>query len=155
MPGYKTHLGGGIICFVSGIAVTYIIGQYNPDLFTSMCWFFATLFGSLFPDIDTKSKVQRFVYICLFVVSLYLLCINKMTLFALLSLVALLPLLVNHRTIFHRPLFIFLLSGVFCSLILYYEPTLFFMAYTGSLFFFFGCITHIALDKGPGAVFKL
>ena len=63
MPGYKGHLSvalalyGGLIAFLWHTA---------PSLQTLVVWFIAICAGALFPDIDTKSKGQKYFYWIMF-----------------------------------------------------------------------------------------
>jgi hypothetical protein len=103
MPNYKGHLFGG---FVFGAGFVTLTGLGTNSWLSLAEWFGFLLLGSLFPDIDTKSKGQKIFYVTLLFLMIYCL-INKYTaLFILLSFVGLAPLLVHHRGLFHNPWFI-------------------------------------------------
>ena len=58
MPGYRAHLAGGLTVY--GITI-YLLRSYCGSVFIAAEWMLFTLAGSLFPDIDTKSKGQKFL----------------------------------------------------------------------------------------------
>ena len=63
MPMYKEHLFGGFAC---GMALLFLVANYftknSMPIATSMEWMMFALAGSLFPDIDIKSKGQKLSY---------------------------------------------------------------------------------------------
>lgn len=148
MPYYKTHLIGGAVFFVLCLFFVIYCFSYTIPLPLAMQWLGCTLFGALFPDIDTKSKIQRFIYIVLFICLLFCAAANKFHFFAILSIMAMVPLIVNHRTLFHRPIFIIGLATGGALLLTTCYPTYQFLFISNALFFILGCFSHIFLDKG-------
>jgi len=73
MPGYKGHLVGGTVAY--GLLFFGLVGVVvkQPSMLTAGEWLLFALAGSLFPDIDIKSKGQKYFYyvIFLFFTSLY------------------------------------------------------------------------------------
>ena len=59
MPQYKSHLIGGLIFY--GI-ILFIFSLGKVAWTTQIYWLSATLAGSLFPDIDIKSKGQHLFF---------------------------------------------------------------------------------------------
>ena len=150
MPKYKTHLFAGFVTFAilkKSISMMQI-PQNNFSAHETLVLLFFCLFGSLFPDIDTKSKIQKIFYIFFFL-ALFVLLINKnWLLLGISSLIALTPLLVNHRGIFHRLWFITsiaIATGIlFANFYNQYQHVVLYSV----LFFSAGSFSHIALDYG-------
>ncbi|SKA66543.1 metal-dependent hydrolase [Desulfobaculum bizertense] len=99
MPGYKEHLTGGaataggsllIACLALPVAL-------KPNLPEGLALFSICVLMSLFPDVDTDSKGQRWFYSILVVVDLALMWFGKYHWAAILGLVAMFPALDHHR----------------------------------------------------------
>ncbi len=144
MPGYKGHVAGGLLIFFALFAATR--SYVEPG--TAVWLFLFTLIGALFPDIDTKSKGQKWFYRILFLVLIVLLVLQQFIFFAVLALVLGLPLVVDHRGLFHRLWFIVTLAGVVVGLLDWYQ--IFFLrdALLPALFFIAGAASHLVLDVG-------
>jgi membrane-bound metal-dependent hydrolase YbcI (DUF457 family) len=132
MPNYRVHLIGGLTIF---LLTNYFMGP-NGLLINFSC----AMFGSVFPDLDTKSKVQiiSFRLLGLFIIGLIflrawhkILCLVPFLLF---------PLVIHHRGITHSFWFIALISA-FISLFLPIIGKL------GAINFFLGALSHILLDR--------
>lgn len=145
MPGYKGHLTGGALFF--GLLVA-LLPWFNPSFLTGIEWLLFTLAGSLFPDIDIKSKGQKLFYWVVLVVVFVAVLQHNVAILTLVSIAALVPMLVNHRGIFHRLWFVIALpASVAFALSLYipaYAKTIFF----DTFFFIVGAISHLWLDLG-------
>jgi len=145
MPNYKGHLVGGFIvyCIIIGIGTLYA-----TSFMVLLQWLLSTLAGSLFPDIDTKSKGQKLLYTLLFVMSLVLLVQKRYRLIAYCGVVAVLPLITRHRGIFHKLWFIILIIGLGTAGLISLYPCA--MVPIGKLagFFLAGAISHLYLDLG-------
>ena len=152
MPGYKGHLAGGVVAY----AVTLFILK-NPQVtcVTAIGWLGATCAGALFPDIDIKSKGQKYFYWLLLFILLWsiwrfkaLSSSSRFNVVASIAVISCLPMLIRHRGITHEPLFIvgstsigwFFISSLYPG----YAQEFFFYA----LFFAIGALSHIWLDKG-------
>ena len=150
MPKYKTHLFAGFITFAFLKQFSRII-QIPPNPFTAhetVILLFFCLFGSLFPDIDTKSKIQKIFYIFFFL-AIFVLLINKnWLLLGISSLIAMTPLLVNHRGIFHRLWFITSIAIATGILFANFHNQYQHIVLYSVLFFSAGAFSHIALDYG-------
>ncbi len=146
MPGYKTHLVGGLVSFVVTFAAAYSFQKFTVDFPTALGWFFITLFGALFPDIDVKSKGQGFIYPILLFVLLLFLKSGNMIAFTLVSIASLIPLVANHRGLFHNYIFIVGCAavGAFCFNH-YYHISL--LHYASIAFFCIGAGSHLFLDR--------
>ena len=95
---YRGHLAGGVIVGVAaGLGVT-ITGMAAAEDYAAVAGVAATaLFFSLFPDLDTSSVPQRWFFRAVFVALVYLGWLDRYELATLLALVALLPVLDQHR----------------------------------------------------------
>lgn len=145
MPGYRAHMVGGAVAFG---CVTYALSHHvSIDVVTMAGWFVAAILGSLFPDIDTKSKGQGLFYKGMLVCLILLLWVHEIHLFILMSFVALMPLLVRHRGLFHQVWFVIAVPfavayAVGSSFALPHKDFLLI-----ALFFAVGALSHIVLDR--------
>ncbi len=146
MPNYKTHLAGGSIAFA--ITLLCVVPHYQPSAITMAEWLLFALAGSLFPDIDIKSKGQRYFYWIILLLLILLSIKKKFGLLTITSIIAVFPLLVKHRGIFHRLWFV-----VGAPLCIWYLASLQFPALQTGLrldvfFFITGAVSHLWLDFG-------
>lgn len=146
MPNYKGHLVGGVFSF--GLLIA-IVGYQRPTVQLAT-WLACTLLGSLFPDIDTTSKIQKISYTMILCVQLFLLYHHNMGAFTLISLMAMVPVIANHRGLFHKLWFISALCIVIASGIAWSLPALLSDTLWALLFFFGGVLSHVILDFGLG-----
>lgn len=151
MPGYRSHLIGGV---VAATPLSIIFGLQASSFAIFFVWFGLALAGSLFPDIDTKSKGQKWFYRSMFVILIALLYFRKFDLFSAFALVSVIPLVVNHRSTFHRFWFVlfvpFCIAGVFA----FHMPSYSKDAIVAGIFFAAGAISHLFLDFGPKRMFR-
>lgn len=144
MPSYKGHLAGGVAAY---IGMMYFVQFTDPSAHVIIQGFLFCMLGSLFPDVDTKSKGQKIFYRLLLLFLFYCLAVQKWKLFAVVSLLGVTPLLVRHRGIFHEPWFLLAvtlsLTVIFKLLNKDYESLLL----ANSWFFFAGCMSHVLLDR--------
>lgn len=146
MPNYKGHLAGGLGAF--GLVYWFVCRSCTPCWVVSGEWLICTLAGALFPDIDIKSKGQKYFYwivLCCFII---MVCKQQFEYMACCSIIAITPMLVRHRGIFHQWWFI-----VFVALSGWYLCSTFFPAFSATFFFhmlFFvaGGFSHVVLDYG-------
>ncbi|MDR3647375.1 MAG: metal-dependent hydrolase [Candidatus Babeliales bacterium] len=153
MPNYKGHLVGG---FATYIVLLFLLRSTNPSLITAAQWLVICLLGALFPDVDTKSKIQKIFYTGFVILLFFLISLNKLKLAVFLSVISLSPLVVNHRGIFHKAWFIILITVAF--VIFTVEIKLFHSCSEitiPALFFTAGALSHIILDMGIKQLFKL
>jgi len=152
MPGYRTHLIGGAVVAVPMICMLLSYAQSATVVIT---WFVFALAGSLFPDVDTKSKGQKWFYRIVLILLLALLFQNKFRLFVILALFSAIPLIVNHRGLFHRLWFVVLLPLAITVAFSLYLPHYLQDATFAMIFFIAGTISHLILDFGLGKAFRL
>lgn len=147
MPGYRGHLAGGAVVF----GIMCILLRNNCSSFiTAAQWLGCALAGSLFPDIDIKSKGQKYFYWLILFGLAYLIFLERRRFewLAALSVVSVIPMLVRHRGLFHRLWFVILFPlSVWLGISIYFpafsQPVLF-----NILFFIAGAISHLWLDMG-------
>lgn len=149
MPNYKGHVLGGAITYV---AMVYSLPHMQASFLWYMCAFGICIFGALFPDIDVKSKGQKFFYIGIAFLLLLFLYGKRMDLFIACSLLSLLPLFVKHRGLFHHLWFLTLVSLTIGLMLGNYfsshEQLIMWYAY----FFLAGTWSHVILDRSFSAV---
>lgn len=146
MPNYREHLYGGHISFA--ITLLLVVPHYNPTILTSAEWFFFTLAGALFPDIDIKSKGQRYFYWFLFVLLIILAITKKYVTLSIVSVLAMVPMLCKHRGLFHRTWFIVGTPCLLWYFITISYPALSQALFLDMLFFTMGALSHLYLDLG-------
>jgi len=106
MPGYKAHLAGGLAV---SVPMLYLLRHQAGSPGVAALWIGFALAGSLFPDIDTTSKGQKWFFRFWLVILLLLLFFKKYALFIASALLATAPLIVNHRGLFHKSWFLILI----------------------------------------------
>lgn len=151
MPGYKGHLVGGAVAY--GLTV-YLLRSLNPTTITLIEWFICALAGALFPDVDTKSKGQKYFYSGLWIVLLGLFFFEKFKLVAIVSCCCMVPLLVTHRGLLHRTWFLIGLPAGLAFLGCTWMPGCADLFVCNALFFIVGALSHVWLDLGLVRMFR-
>jgi LexA-binding, inner membrane-associated putative hydrolase len=146
MPGYKGHLSGGLVLFVSCLLL--VKQYYCPSLCTIIEWLSCTLLGSVFPDIDVKSKGQKWFYWLLLVLFLYLFACRSYFILSIFGIIALVPMLVRHRGLFHKAWFILLIGATIVMLTAAVAPSYVTRVSFDLFFFLIGAFSHLWLDFG-------
>ena len=146
MAGYKGHLAGGAVAFA--FALVFVTNRFSPTLATTAEWLFFSLAGSLFPDIDIKSKGQKYFYWFILLLLLSLSFRKRYDLFMGVSIISVFPMLVNHRGIFHRPWFVIGAPLLLWYLISLQFPGMRTIILLDTLFFIAGAVSHLWLDMG-------
>lgn len=154
MPGYKGHLAGGMIVFgaLCFILVPAIIKQ--PSMLIIGEWLLFALAGSLFPDIDIKSKGQKYFYYVVFCFFIILAMSKRFEMLSCFSFIIITPMLARHRGIFHNFWFVItipLIMWVFVAMAMPRVSQQFFFAI---LFFIAGAVSHLWLDFGARQMFR-
>jgi len=154
MPGYKGHLLGGAAAGGLLLSLLSCLRIVHPTPLCGIEWLLVCLAGSLFPDVDIKSKGQKLFYWILFGLFIYLYIRKKLMMLGLFSIIGILPMLVRHRGLFHKWWFIigvpFLLAVLTSKYFPHYKNALFFDA----LFFVAGAFSHLLLDLGIKRTFR-
>lgn len=150
MPNYKGHLCGGAVAFLGALVIQILFFGTGIGSFPQLCFCVTcALFGSLFPDVDTKSRGQRYFYRMLSLVLVFYVVRQNLYAVSVCAFVALVPLLVNHRGIFHRSWFLVLVAGLACQGMFCLFPQYATYIFQGTLFFISGALSHLALDYRP------
>lgn len=152
MPNYKGHLAGGFIAY--GLTVGMLIVYCQPTFFTAVEWLLCALAGALFPDIDIKSKGQKLFYWVLLLIFVFLMLRKHFEILAVLSIVAITPLLVKHRGVFHRLWFVVSVPALAAFCLSMYVPTYASIIFFDTIFFIAGAISHLWLDMGFKKMFR-
>jgi hypothetical protein len=118
-------------------------------------WLVCALLGSLFPDIDIKSKGQKIFYGALFMLAFVLLIKKQWRILAYVGIVSIIPLLVEHRGLFHRWWFLIILvvSGAYGMIMLYPHEAQ--RIWYDAGFFLLGIASHLYLDMGFRKMFRM
>lgn len=147
MANFAGHFLGGLI---TAILLSWYAwsSQTIQNLAVLGALMGATIFGSLFPDLDTKSIIQLWLYRVI-VLGLIVLYVHKITTLLLVVPVALMiPMVVRHRGMFHQVWFL-LLSALAIGTLLYRYTT---FSYDSSVLiassFLIGTCMHLILDFG-------
>jgi hypothetical protein len=144
MPSYRVHLVGGFLTYVG---ILHCMQSAEPTIATILQGLVFCLLGSLFPDIDVKSKGQKVFYILFFCLLAYLMYQEKYCMFMVVSFLGIIPILVRHRGIFHHVWFLmaitFGLSLIVKSFCGFYEQVML----SNCWFFFAGTVSHVLLDR--------
>ena len=146
MPNYKNHLIGGVGAYA---VLLIVLQRIQPISLLSLGeWLICALAGSLFPDIDIKSKGQKYFYYAMLLVMIVLIIKHRFSLLAICSVMAVVPMLVRHRGIFHRLWFVILFPLTMWYVISVSVPTVSKIILFDVLFFIAGSISHLWLDFG-------
>lgn len=144
MPSYRVHLVGGLITY---LGIIQIIKQHEPSTLTLLSGLLFCLLGSLFPDIDIKSKGQQLFYSLLFFLLILLLYQGQYCLSATISVLGIIPILVKHRGIFHHIWFLCTLSLVGTFIVKTWCGSFEGIMVNNCWFFFAGSVSHVILDR--------
>ena len=144
MPGFKAHLVGGSIAY---LLVLQLIKSFQPPISVLVQGFIFCILGSLFPDVDIKSKGQNLFYVVGLITLCCFLYYDRTDLFIGLSLLLFTPLLVKHRGIFHQVWFLVFISIAMGLVIDSFHAHASSWAIKNALFFLVGAMSHIILDR--------
>ena len=145
MPGYKAHIVGGVVTFS---ALSFVLNGYlqsTPAM--AMQLLGATILGALFPDVDIKSKGQGIFYKGMLVCLVLLLWKKQAYLFVIMSFLALVPVLVRHRGLFHQVWFVILMPIGIAFMVGQSFPIYNVVLLKTACFFCAGALSHIILDR--------
>lgn len=145
MPGYKGHLVGGAVIYAIGL---FLLQSLHPAWTTMAEWLLFAFAGALFPDIDIKSKGQKVFYRILLIVFGVLLIKGRFQIFILISMLAVVPMIVRHRGMFHKLWFVVGFPSLVAIGITAYFPHYCAIVLYDVSFFIAGAISHLWLDVG-------
>ncbi|HXW85832.1 MAG TPA: metal-dependent hydrolase [Candidatus Bathyarchaeia archaeon] len=145
MPGYRGHIVGG--CCIYGILVVLLPLLPSVSITTYLEWLLCAVAGALFPDVDIKSRGQKYFYYCVLCVVGVCIIQQSFVGLAVCSLGAVVPLISRHRGMFHAWWFVFFVPMIFWLCIKNVWPHLAVPLWYDMIFFIAGAISHIVLDK--------
>lgn len=146
MANYKGHLFVGSLFFL--VSFYLLSWCFRPSLLLAVQWYLLALAGSLFPDIDVKSKGQNYFYWFIFWLLIFLAFMQQWRLIALVSIISIIPLLVHHRGICHRVWFVVGVPMTIALILSCYVPLCTNHLFYNAGFFVIGALSHIWLDLG-------
>ncbi|GMU19844.1 MAG: metal-dependent hydrolase [Candidatus Babeliales bacterium] len=146
MSNYKGHLAGGI--FVYLLSIYFVVNSQIISFATALEWLLFCLLGSLFPDVDIKSKGQKIFYWIVLILGAILLFNKRGHALLILGVLAIFPLLVRHRGTTHRLWFVIVVPALVAWLACQYWPGCTSIIFYDTLFFIIGAISHLWLDFG-------
>jgi len=145
MPGYKAHIVGGVVTFA---AISFVLNNHlQPMPAVAFQWLGATILGALFPDVDIKSKGQGIFYKGMLLCLVLLLWKRQAYLFVIMSFLALVPVLVRHRGLFHQTWFVIVMPLGIAFLVGQSFPAHSRALLQTACFFSAGAVSHIFLDR--------
>ena len=153
MPGYKGHLAGGLCVGGAGLYLAFMYGM-QPTYATMAEWMLCALAGSLFPDVDIKSKGQKLLYRFLLLLFLVLLVAGHVQVFILMSILAVVPMVVRHRGLFHKLWFVIGFPLIIALCLGAYFPAYRYILLYDAIFFIAGAVSHLWLDLGLRRMLK-
>lgn len=146
MPRYKTHLAGGLTTFFLVLPFVTSSYRYHPE--DLVIFLLASLLGSLFPDIDIKSKMQNLFYWGATIILLFALLHQAQITFFIITVSCFLVAIIRHRTITHRVWFLILFpSFIGYCITLFHDSRDHLFIPSLCLFFIAGSLSHVFLDK--------
>lgn len=149
MPGFRGHLVGGAATFGLLSFVGTKLGLFDTTkIIPVLVALSAALLGSLFPDIDIGSKGQRIFFTLVTVIATASLVSERWDIFALLVVLFAFTLVIRHRGIMHKTLFVICAPLAIPFAVINYEPRLSKIAILFYIFFVAGALSHLVLDFG-------
>lgn len=153
MPGYRGHLAFGALFFCISLLffpvsfVPVLSGSVKLPFLLQLAALCACLLGSLFPDVDTKSKGRSAWWKLIFSALLVAIFAFQWFAAAVVVGIGIFPVVMPHRGIFHAWWF---LAGL--SIAMGYGLFLLFPRYLSVIiylagYFFYGCLSHILCDR--------
>jgi len=155
MPMYKEHLLGGFAAGAAGLFLVVNLSHYTIPILTAIQWLLCAFAGSLFPDVDTKSKGQKYFYQIMVVMILFALFKSHLDLAIYLALFSILPMLVRHRGLFHSIWFVVGLPLLAAVVAANYLPMHRYDLFYNAGFFIVGALSHLLMDFGIKGFLRL
>ncbi len=148
MPGYKIHICFSAALYAMLLALSGFFFKCTMvvSLHKALEWFMCMSLGALFPDIDIKSKGQILFYECIVAILLFLWWSAYRHLFIIVAFLALVPLVVRHRGLFHRPWFVVSFPLIAALVTGHFYPRYFEIMIVDASFFSIGALSHCFLD---------
>ncbi len=147
MPSSRVHLLAGGALFAGLYYImkqTTFIHEFSWPMQAFLCGL--TLLGSIFPDIDIASNMQKTFYKSMIFVLPIAFFVNRRCFVVLLFLCGLFQVL-QHRGITHNPLFLLLCPPAVGLALAYQQPSHLVQIVTACIFLSLGALSHVALDR--------
>lgn len=155
MSNYQGHLLGGVVTYgITLAAIQKLYPLIHLNALEISIWLVMCLLGSLFPDIDIRSKGQRIFYEVLFCATIFAIIFNQWHLIICFCIASVIPLISKHRGSIHSLWFIIFIPMLVPFAITKYHPELTDSAIYCYLFFVMGAFSHLLLDFGPKHLIK-
>jgi len=146
MPYYKIHLVGGVASFAFMqflLSCISFAAQSPAELSLNVL---LALVGSLFPDIDTFSIIQKILIWGIFAATVMIFVYQAWWLLLVVGVVMLWLFFVKHRATTHTKKFVILVPLCVLLFMLFKYPVYATEAFRGYIFFVTGALSHLALD---------
>ena len=152
MPGYRVHIAGAFFLYLILLYAMYLVVQPSWFLCVELCG--CMIIGALFPDIDIKSKGQKYFYGMIVLTLISMLIYEFHVQAAWFSVLCMMPMLVRHRGIFHNVYFLLGLPLATWTLFYSYNIAAASAFKFHFIFFTIGCLSHVWLDIGTARFIK-
>lgn len=148
MPSYKVHLLGGAITYALIAYLSSFVSRFNALTVKTHCLMLGfALLGSIFPDIDTPSTMQK-IFFGAMIVTLPLALVYNVALFIGLSVMSLILLFLPHRSITHNLWFLVLFPGAIAAALALRHAVPRLVLFSLCISFIGGALSHCFLDFG-------
>ncbi|MBM3892852.1 metal-dependent hydrolase [Candidatus Dependentiae bacterium] len=147
MPNSRVHLLAGGIVFAGLYCImkqTSLMTGFGLPQHTFLLG--VTLLGSIFPDIDVASNMQKTFYKSMIFILPISFIINRRAFFVLLFLCGLFQVL-RHRGITHNPVFLIVTPLAIAGLVAHQQPGHMNELLTSCIFLSTGALSHVGLDR--------
>lgn len=145
MPSYREHVAAGCCVWVGAYFIAQPHLALGPTQWAELA--LCTVVGSLFPDVDTKSKGQQLFYTLMALLIVTLVAQKNTGTALFIALYCLMPLTVKHRGLFHNLWFLSVSIGAAALAVTHYFPLQRTRISLNALFFFLGVVSHLILDR--------
>ena len=147
MPTYRIHIIGGLASFAGLYYMSNLVAPQITFTWYELAGFAAlALVGSVFPDIDVKSNMQKIFYGTM-VVALPAAYFLNFRVFILLAATSLVLLVLRHRGITHQAWFLIAAPLSLGAYLIHYQAHDALTVLSGCIYFSLGALSHILLDR--------
>ena len=147
MPTYRIHIIGGLASFGACYQVLQTWAPTLPLTWHHWATFGAlAVLGSIFPDIDVKSNMQKIFYGCM-VLALPVAYYVNFKAFMILAILSGTFLILRHRGITHQAWFLIAMPLALGGYLVSQHAHQAELIFPGCLFFSVGGLSHILLDR--------
>jgi membrane-bound metal-dependent hydrolase YbcI (DUF457 family) len=147
MPSSRVHLLAGAALFAGayyGMKKIGLIDHFSWPMQAFLCGI--TLLGSIFPDIDIASNMQKTFYKSMIVILPVAFFLNRRCFILLVALSGLLQIL-RHRGITHNPAFLIIFPPAIGLALAFQQPAQTTQIVTACILLSLGALSHVVLDR--------